>query len=400
MGYGAVGLICSLYAQDPNSLAPAMATLLGQGEGVTFSLVLSALNDVHTRQHRPLPDDVRSTLRSRLETLGQRRLFDASSDLLRTTARLVPQTLVEWPWEKQAHSLDPETRTTLAEVLGENMPASTQQQRIRYLLRLTGDANFQVRRAAYRSLAQTAPLTLLQIGITWAHASQMEWRRRASEALNWLMPTAEYGLIAHHLLTTLLAYDAEPLVRHAVRYEQDEQQRRRWASDYLHLVRKAYGKSNKQRLLAWRYAQALAQIGNDTTITELQKDLDTKKLAPYERQWLSWMLKHLQDQWKKTIEKWPKAWFAWDGEFIYERGSISIDKQVVFHGTFYLYPYEAIGHPTLSHWWGTFFSETNLPWDQEKKGKIVLSNSRRGNVEIVKQTEKTGWYLEVSFERW
>jgi hypothetical protein len=399
MGYGAIGLICSLYTQDPNSLVPAMATLLVQGEGVTFSLVLRALNEVHTYQHHPLPDEVRLALRSRLENLGQRTLFDASSDLLRTSARLVPQTLVEWPWEKHGHVLDPETRTTLAEVLGDNMPASTQQQRTLHLLRLTGDANFQVRRAAYRSLAQIAPMTLLQIGITWAYAPQMEWRRRAAEALNWLPPTEEYAPIAHRLLSTLLAYDAEPLVRHALRYEQDEQQRRRWASDYLHLVRKVYGKSNKQRLLVWRYAHALAQIGNDTTITELQKDLDTQKLAPYERQWLSWMLKHLQEQWKKTVEKWPKAWFAWDGEFIYERGSISVDKQGAFHGTFYLYPYEATDHSTLSHWWGTFFSEKKLPWDQEKKGEIVLSNSRRGNVEIVKQTEKTCWQLEVFFER-
>jgi hypothetical protein len=399
MGYETVGLICSLYTQDPNSLAPAMAALLVLGEGIPFSLVLRALNEVHTRQDHPLSEEVRGALRSRLETLGQRRLFDASSDLLRTSARLVPQTLVEWPWEKQGRSLDPETRTTLAEVLGENMPESTQQQRIRHLLRLTGDANFQVRRAAYRSLAQIAPTTLLQISITWAYASQMEWRRRAAEALNWLPAIEEYGPIAHRLLTTLLAYDAEPFVRHAVRYEQDGQQRRRWASDYLHLVRKAYGKSNKQRLLVWRYAHALAQIGNDTTITELQRDLDTKKLAPYERQWLSWILKHLQDQWKKTVEKWPKAWFAWDGEFIYERGSISVSEQGVLPGTFYLYPHEATGHPTVSHWWGTFFSETNLPWGQEKKGEIVLSDSRRGKVEIVKQTEETGWQLEVSFER-
>lgn len=397
MGSETVGLICSLYTQDPNSLAPAMATLLVQGEGITFSLVLRALNEAHTRRHHPLPDEVRGAIHFRLETLAQRRMFDASSDLLRTSACLVPQTLVEWPWEKQGHSLDPKTRTTLAEVLGENLPASTQHRRLRYLLHLTGDAIFQVRRAAYRSLAQIAPMTLLQIGITWANAPQMEWRRRAVEALNWLPPTEEYGPIAHHLLTTLLAYDAEPLVRHAVRYEQDERQRRDWASDYLRLVRNAYGKSNKQRLLVWRYAHALTQIGNDTTITEIQRDLDTKKLAPYERQWLSWMLKHLQDQWKKTVEKWPKAWFTWDGKFIYERGSISIGEQGVFHGTFYLYPHEAPSHSSLSHWQGTFFSEKNLPWTQEKKGEIVLADSHRGNVEIVKQTEKTGWHLEVFF---
>src|SRR6202000_2387129 len=105
------------------------------------------------------------------------------------------------------------------------------------------------------------------------------------------------------------------------------QRRRTWASNYLLQVRKTYNKDNEHRLFVWRYAHALTQVGDDTAIAELQADLDFKQLTSYEERWLRWILKHLQEQWKKTVEKWPPIWFPLEDSFFYERGSIRLEQE-------------------------------------------------------------------------
>ncbi|GER86517.1 hypothetical protein KDW_06790 [Dictyobacter vulcani] len=399
MGYGTVSILCSLYTQNPHSFAPAIASLIEQGEGVAFSFVLRALNEVHVHQQHPLSEEVRHALDSRL-TLIDQTMFDPSIELLKTYAHLLPDAFIEWPWERQWQRFSPETRRTLAEVLGwaKHLPLYAHQQRTNHLLRLTGDANYLVRRAVYRSLAQIAPNVLFQMAITWAHSPFMEWRRRAAEALAWV-PLAEiYETITHQLLTIYLANDADPLVREAAANGRIALQRRKWSHEYLEVVRKAYGKNNKQRLLAWRYAHSLTQIGNDSVIAELQSDLDSKDLAPYERQWIHWMLKHLKEQWEKTIKGWPKSWFAWNGDFLYEQGCFSFEKLERIKGTFFLYPYEIEDNFDSCHWWGTFLAEKPIPVDQGIEGEILLTNSRQGNAKIVNQADEIIWHLDVYFD--
>lgn len=403
ISYEMVGLICSLYRQAPQDFLPAIATLLERSEGVALSHLLAMLKEMSVSSS-DVPNEIGFALSNRLKSIGQQTWFDHSNEVLKTSASLIPGVVVTWPWDEYEDYFAPETRAALVEALEQ---ATQKLQRrsggllettssIQHLLHLAGDTHYQVRRAAYCGLAHLAPHALLQFGIACAYSPFLEGRRRSVEALNWLHFTTVYQQITRPLLAEL-RYDPESLVREVIAFEQNERRRQIWANDYLRQVQKTYGENNQQRLLAWRYACALTQVGDDSTIVALQSDLSHQTLASYERRWLIWILKNLQEQWKKTVEKWPKPWFAWGKKGIYEHGQIVFEDQKGVSGIFYLYPDEVKDPSGPRCWFGTFFSEESL-LTQEKRGKIELFHARRGEVELIRQIAGRYWYLRAVFE--
>jgi hypothetical protein len=61
------------------------------------------------------------------------------------------------------------------------------------------DAQYRVRREAYRSLATVAPDILLCTAAAWAHAPIMELRRRVAEALSRLTSGTDFELVVNDL---------------------------------------------------------------------------------------------------------------------------------------------------------------------------------------------------------
>lgn len=198
----------------------------------------------------------------------------------------------------------------------------------------------------------------------------MEWRRRAAEALSWLPPLEGYELTVNSFLTTLLAHNPELFVRRAVKYEHDELQRRRWASDYLQYIRRSYGKGNKHRILTWRYAHALIQIGNDTTIKEIQTDLNEKTLASYERHWLVWILKQLREQWEKQSKSGQMLGLVMMMSLCVNKDTFPLQGRGFLMERFiYIQTIQQI-IPTSLAGEERFFQAQNFPGNQDKREKL------------------------------
>lgn len=395
MGYWMVGMICTLYSHDPKRFALAVATLLESLGMLELPILLQALNDIHGSKRQPIPEEVRAALLSRLERL-QEEVFITPTELLQTCARLLPNEFAQRAWDHQLGAWRPETRASLAEVLEQGLYTTdvAQERAIKHLLLLLHDAQYKVRRVAYRSLATLAPKTLLRASVAWTYSPMMELRRRATEALSWLSPVEGFWLEADHLMK-VLASDPDPLVREALAREVAEGRQRAWAGEYLMQVRRTYGKSNKARLAIWRYAHALTVTGDDTTIADLKADLTSGQLAPHERQWLWWMIKRTQEHWKKRVDKWPEPWFTWTGTIIFERGQVTLADNSQHDGTFFLYREGSSGDAVQNATWsGSIWLNTSISIPGPRTMAFTLTDSRCGQATVKDKVSSEVYLLE------
>ena len=393
--YWTVSMIVTLYRYDLQHLAPAVATLLKNASIFELTHLLRMLNEVHGSEHHLLPEEVQTALLSRLNQM-QDEGYTTPTELLQTGVRLLPDAFVDQPWEQQWEAWTPETRAALAEALSQRVYTSehTREQASRLLLLLIRDAQYKVRRAAYRSLAVLAPGILFLAGVSWAYSPIMDLRRRAAEALNWLSAEKAFRQSASGVIKEL-AIDPDPLVRETVVYARHERRQRDWANEYLGQVRRTYTKSNKVRLAAWRYAHALTMTGDDSIITELQADLTTRKLAPHERQWLLWIVNNTKEQWKKTVDKWPKPWFTWTGQIWYGQGQVAVDTDSLLTGTFCLYQQGTANDSSQAdRWGGVFLPDIPTVASEQKMLKLILTDGRLGQVSIMKRLRDGSWLLE------
>src|SRR5260221_4014279 len=247
-----VGMVVTLYRHDPERLALVMASLIGGIDAFKLPLVLRVLGEIHYVEHQVLPDEVHHALLAQLDSMRDEP-FTTPTELLEMCAKLLPDTLGERAWEPQWEAWTPETRAALARALGQGkyMTELAQERAIEHLLLLIHDAQYRVRREAYRSLATVAPDMLCCTVAAWAHAPIMELRRRAAEALSWLSSGTDFDLVADDL-KSVLASDPDLLVREALTRANAERRQRVWANGYLLRMRRAYKKNNKARLSAWR----------------------------------------------------------------------------------------------------------------------------------------------------
>src|SRR5207247_877386 len=146
----------------------------------------------------------------------------------------------------------------------------------------------------------------------WFNASALELRQRAAEAWAWL-PTDSADSQINARIYQSLAADREKAVRETVNRTLEERRKREWAEEYLTRVRQVTGKTNEEVLAAWRYAQALTQVGDDTSIQILRTDLRTRLLSPNQRHWFKRIVKDTNEGWQKAIKKWPLPWSSWQG---------------------------------------------------------------------------------------
>ncbi len=393
--YWTVSMIVTLYRYDLQHFAPAVATMLKNVSIFELTHLLRMLNEIHGSEHHPLPDEVQTALLSRLKQM-QNAGYTTPTELLQTGVRLLPDALAEQPWEQQWEAWAPETRAALAEALDQGVYTGehTREQANRLLLLLIRDAQYKVRRAAYRSLAVLAPDILFHAGVSWAYSPIMDLRRRAAEALNWLSAEKAFWQAASDVISEL-AVDPDPLVRETLAYARREQRQREWASEYLAQIRKTYGKSNKVRLAAWCYAHALTMTGDDSTITEVQADLTSRKLAPYERQWLLWILSNTKEHWKKTVDNWPKPWFSWTGQVLYGQGQVAVDADSLLNGTFCLYQQDnTLESSQAPRWGGAFWPVRPTLVFEQKMLELILTDGRRGQVTIINRLGDGAWLLK------
>jgi len=302
-----------LYLEGPATFSPAIASLLRTGSWGEAVQVLHLLYYLHRGPNQPpLPAEIEQAL---IERTRQRQTFStAETGVFLALAHLAPDTVAQERWENIWDDWLPDARAALADALGTAAYATSRASaRAESLLHLlTGDGQYAVRRAAYRSLARQSPKSLQAVCFRWSEDAAVEHRQRAAEACAWLAPSAERP-DAFEALYQRLVVDPEAVVRRTAQRVWQERRERLWAEEYLVRVRRVKGRTNEEILSVWPYAQALVRLGDDACIRELRTDLASSLLPPNVRHWLEQIVEGIDERWRKATQKWPEPWLTWEG---------------------------------------------------------------------------------------
>jgi len=215
---------------------------------------------------------------------------------------------------------------------------------------LTGDGQYAVRRAAYRSLARQSPTSLQAVCFRWSEDASVEHRQRAAEACGWLAPSAERP-DAFEALYQRLVVDPEAVVRRTAQRVWQERRERLWAEEYLVRVRRVKGRTNEEILSVWPYAQALVRLGDDACIRELRTDLASPLLPPNVRHWLEQLVEDIDERWRKATQKWPEPWLTWEGAIEEGQGTATSSDGRTLQVRYSIWK-QPSPIPSQSHSWG------------------------------------------------
>jgi hypothetical protein len=349
-----------LYYEDIDAFAPAIASLLGHLEWGPASQVLAWLEHRHGGPGQPrLPQIVKDSL---VHRATERQLsYSAETETVRVLGRLAPEELARQGWAEMWGDWLPDSRVALADALRDATVSPTVREgAIHQLTLLARDAQYAVRRAAFRAIAGQSMDALLRLCSSWSEAPSVDLRRRAAEASGWIACAGcGVDLQTSDQLHLRLAADPEPVVRDAARRAWEERRKRLWANQYLPVVGKVRGQVNQEILGAWRYGEALVRIGDDSCMAALRDHLDRSwdSLAPNVRYWVQQLIKGLEEQWRKVTSEWPEPWFAWEGAIregrakVYTRGRQGFDANY----SIWIKPRRAPPEPPVAEWGGAIW---------------------------------------------
>jgi hypothetical protein len=310
---GAPFIIGLLYLQDPETLTPAIKSLLQEGDWQAVFPILSLMNDTYDKPGQPsLSTEIKEALMVRARS-RQTKVY-AETELFHTLARLAPEELAREPWETMWSNMLPDARAALADALGtaNYEKERLQSQAIYHLLGLMGDGLYAVRRSAYRGLARMSSHMLEAACESWAEAPSVELRQRAAEAYAWLLGKGGLSDSVEKLHQQLVT-NPERTVRQASDRAWSEGRERIWAEEYLSRVLHLDDTSNEGILAVWPHSQALMKIGDDECRRRILAELKAKQFPPHVKHWFFSIAKGIEEHWRKVTQKWPEPWLPWEG---------------------------------------------------------------------------------------
>ncbi|MEM7118066.1 MAG: HEAT repeat domain-containing protein [Chloroflexota bacterium] len=367
-----------LYRDSPHAYIPATISLLHASFWFP-SQIIRWLRITHKDSNQvPVPLEIQNALIQRVHekqtsTYVEPELFEA-------IAILAPRLLVTENWPAVWSDWLPDARVGLADALGKlSVPPTLKSKSVELLQSLVLDTLYAVRRAAFRGLARQSPHILLVDSLSWAESPSVEFRKRAAEAFGWLdLEDDEANTQAIKELRQKLRTDREKTVRETLKRTEEESRHRMWAKEYLSIVTNVKGETNEEILDAWCYAEALAQVGDDSTIEVLRNHIAKNDLPANVIYWLQRIIKMLEKNWRKTTEKWPEPWLVWNGSITQGHG-----KAYVSEGQFveieYSIWHQRASQPKDFHSWGG--SMWPIPLGQARRvQKIELQNGGEGKI--------------------
>lgn len=341
-----------LYRDNPEPYIPAIISLIKQDDWFPQQIV-RWLIATHKTHQPPLPKEIAQAL---IERVYQRESSTYSEpEIFEVLAELAPEFLVNGDWEGWWDNWLYVARVGLADSLARVPPSFDSENRnkaLALLQQLCLDSHYAVRRSAYRALAHLAPDTLYASCLAWADFPTVELNTRAVEAYSWLDATT-LGVEEDALdqLLEKLRSHQEKAVREKIKPEIAAQRHRDWAGRYLSIVTNITGNSNEEIANAWCYARALAEIGDDSSIKALKEHLQ-KELLPNVRFWIEWLIKDLEKNWQRTVEKWPDPWFPWSGTVARGECTVLTDGGEEIEGIQYSIWRKRASHPSELESWG------------------------------------------------
>ncbi len=240
--------------------------------------------------------------------------FVTDTSLITVLATISPRLLIEELSQGSVVEWMVEARVAICECLFEIASKRSEFRNlvIKSIEKFVLDASFAVRRSALRTLSKLDSGRLFDLCSKWKTAPNIEFRKRAAQACEWL-PIEEFT--DEQVVALGLDWDVEATVRDVSKRVLENRWRRHWAELYTqNIVRAATIASADSICNARKYGHALARFGDDETIRALESFLESSTVEPHIANWIVTLLKELKKQWKKTIESFPEPWYHESGQ--------------------------------------------------------------------------------------
>lgn len=378
-----------LYIRHPGVFGPAVASLIRSLDWLAVPQAYRTL-----RQSVELPDrsvidtDIETALLSRARR-SQRR-GRSETRIFGLLAELAPSALAQESWEELWDGWMSDSRAALADALGKAALETDSIERAVFLLQqLALDTHYHVRRSAYRALAEQSMEDLFDLCWSWSKLPSIKARSRAAEACGWLECRMDVqGNDAIDELCNRMAVDPEKPVRDAATRARNERRHRQWADQYLSVVLGVTGESNREILDAWCYGQALAAVGDETTLDSLARHLDDETRPPHVRQWIRRIWEQTKDKWDKKTQTWPDPWLAWRSVTLVKgSGTLRIagENPIPIRYRIWSDPRPAPSTPPRDTWGGIIWVPSVPVHPDAEAAQLKLSSDRQGNI-LIKKT--------------
>lgn len=171
-----------------------------------------------------------------------------------------------------------------------------------------GDSSKQVRAAAYRCLCELDQKALVSLCRNWSDSSSMELRIRSAEAMEWI---AFESLQVEPFLEELRS-DAVRLVRTTADNALRASRTRSWVRSYVERIKQVNTSDAKTLFDAFPYGEAVAHLGNEETVKELQTHANTVDLPPNVLNWLTRICQETEKNVRKLASGEEQLWHGWE----------------------------------------------------------------------------------------
>lgn len=289
-----------LFQKDQSRFCNVVSGILEYASTACVFQVLPSL-----RHHgADCPENVSDALERRIRMSNER--GSTNTEFFSTLGAISPSRLLTLSMSPNLRDWLVEGRTALCEAI-RSLAINDEECRIEALdclVPMMRDAAFQVRRSAYRAVAEVDVHSLELVCEPWSKSADIELCKRAAEAVAWL-PISSYP--DEVVLEFGFAWDAEPSVRGVWKDVLVSRRERSWAKNYLDSILSSSPSVTSE---SYRYGRALAKLGDDDSIRRIDEFLTRQggNLPPNVRHWLKKIASDIRSNWRKKTLEWPEPW--------------------------------------------------------------------------------------------
>lgn len=372
-------IIGLLYSRNSESLQSVVSTIITNSDWGSVIQVLRWLELAHGTPDSPrLPASISKAIVERIR--NKQSTFYSETDLVRALALLAPDTFAGEKWEDMWNDWLPESRKALADAyhlipIGSGYDMKV----IGPLVHLCKDSVYAVRRSAYRSLSHQSIEVLYAQSQSWLSSTSGP-AKLAAEACGWLeVDNAKVDQDKLDDIYQKLLQHRQKSVRQSTKISLEERRKRKWAEDYFRKICDVNGETNDDVLKAWRYGEALAQVGDDSFIEVLKDYLKQNALPPNVRFWMSQIIEKLQENWREITRKWPEPWLDLSGAIEQGEGKLLTQDKSVRTISYSICKEPATIPHEHTRWYG-IITASELLLHTDTPVVLELADGRQGNV--------------------
>lgn len=360
-----------LYEREPHKWEGAITRVF---ENLTWESVYPVLNMLRRMyaHGNPIPDKIQEAMIQRM--LKRSTQYYAEPPLILFLGRLIPEHVLKSIGTAGVTDWLPETRVALANAMGgaAQQVTSLIDTITAQLVRLCGDANFRVRRAAYRNLSTLSQKSLLALVEMLSQGrNSCDIRKRGAEASAWISEDARFSNF-HELLST----DVEPSVRAQMSQSWIERRQRKWARLYESILTSNQDFSVESILKLWKYGKALEKIGDDLTLAGLRRYYEDTSIPPHGIHWLESIIDALEKQETEQLSKLSEQWTPEEASIDQKAGELIVGTEKLSLPTIFIWqsfrptPYDQ------SSWGGS------IVWQGNMKFQMLISETSECTVKL------------------